>query len=161
MSAVVIAGGLMAAGTPALAGQTTNTLNAKITVTDGCSLQTSDLMFVAPNPIIGLVIDSSTTLTVKCTPNTAYTIDIDDGLQPQGNNKRRMVSAAGVPLAYNVYFDAARSASRVWGKGAGKNYIGNSGSGAAQSIPVYGRVTVAALIPAGGYKDTLTVTLNF
>jgi spore coat protein U-like protein len=28
-------------------------------------------------------------------------------------------------------------------------------------IPVYGRVTLAALIPAGGYKDTLTVTLNF
>ena len=161
MSAIGIAGGLLAAGTPALAGQATNTVDAKVTVVSGCSLQTSDLMFVAPNPLIGLIIDSSTTLTVKCTPNTDYTVDIDDGQQPQGNNKRRMVSAGGATIPYNVYFDAARSASRVWGKGQGKNYAGNSGTGAAQVIPVYGRVTIAALIPAGGYKDTLTVTLNF
>jgi spore coat protein U-like protein len=161
MSAIGIAGGLLVAGTPALAGQATNTLDAKVTVVSGCSLQTSDLMFVAPNPLLGLIIDSSTTLTVKCTPNTAYTVDIDDGLQPQGNNKRRMKSAGGATIPYNIYFDAARSPSKVWGKGQGKNYAGNSGTGAAQIIPVYGRVTVAALIPAGGYKDTLTVTLSF
>ncbi|WP_126174703.1 Csu type fimbrial protein [Tsuneonella rigui] len=159
MSAIGIAGGLMAAGTPALAGQATNTVDAKVTVVSGCSLQTSDLMFVAPNPLIGLIIDSSTNLTVKCTPNTDYSIDIDDGAQPQATNKRRMISAGGATIPYNVYFNAARTA--VWGKGAGKNFAGNSGTGAAQSIPVYGRVTIAALIPAGGYKDTLTVTLNF
>jgi spore coat protein U-like protein len=159
--AVVVAGGLLAAGTPALAGTTTNTLPVRLKVTDGCSLQTSDLMFVSQTPIIGLIIDSTATLTVKCTPNTAYTVDIDDGLQPQGNNKRQMVSAGGARIPYNVYFDAARSASRVWGKGTGKNYVGNSGTGATQLIPVYGRVVLAALIPAGGYKDTLVVTLNF
>ena len=160
LAAVAISGGLLASGSPALAGQATNTVPASLTVFQGCTLRTSDLLFVAPNPIIGLNIDASTTLTVKCTPNTAYTIDIDDGLQPQGNNKRRMKSAGGATIGYNIYFNAARTA--VWGKGSGKNYAGNSGSsGAAQSIPVYGRVNIAALIPAGGYKDTLTVTLNF
>lgn len=157
----MIAGGLLAAGAPAFAGQSTNTVPVSFKVTDGCTLQASDLMFVSQTALIGLIIDSTATLTVKCTPNTPYTIDIDDGLHPQGNNKRRMISAGGTTIPYNIYFNAARTASRVWGKGAGKNYVGNSGNGSTQTIPVYGRVTIAALIPAGGYKDTLVVTLNF
>lgn len=155
-----IAGGLLAAGTPALAGQATNTLPVDLTVAPGCSLQTNPLMFVATNALINFNIDAAATLVVKCTPNTAYAVDIDDGLHARGNNRRRMFSASSNRyIDYNVFMDARRAS--IWGKGSTKNLTGNSGSGAPVSIPVYGRVPAAFLIAAGDYKDTLLVTLNF
>lgn len=159
-AAVGFAGCLLAAGTPALAGKATNTLPVDLTVAPGCSLQTHPLMFVASNALIDLDIDATAILTVKCTPNTPFSVDIDDGLHPKGNNKRRMFSAASNRfIDYNVFVDTQRS--NIWGKGATKNVKGNSGSGAPIDIPIYGRVPSAILITAGDYKDTLVVTLNF
>jgi spore coat protein U-like protein len=153
------AGCFSLASVPATAGTATNTVPAKLKVFAGCSLQARPLMFVATNPLLSVNIDATTSLTVKCTPNTDYSIDIDDGLNPQGNNKRQMTGPLGIPLPYNVYLDGARK--NVWGKGQTKNFTGNSGAGSPLDIPVYGRVPASTLSAVGQYNDTLTVTLSF
>ena len=155
-AALLVASGI---SSPALAGRATNTVDVSATVLAGCSLRTRPLMFVAPNGVLNVAVDATTTATVKCTPNTAFSVDIDDGLHFQGNNKRRMRNALGVYLPYNVYLDAART--RVWGKGQSKNYAGNSGAGAPIDLPIYGRVPISLLPATGNYRDTLVVTLNF
>jgi spore coat protein U-like protein len=156
---IAIAAALGVFGSPASARQTTNTTPVKLTVRSGCSLQTRPLMFVTSNGLIDLDIDATSTMTVICSPNTTYEIDIDDGLHAQGNNKRRMATAAGSLLPYNVYLDSARK--NVWGKGSTKVMTGNSGNGAPINVPIYGRVPSAIIIPNGAYKDTLVVTINF
>ncbi|WP_246845005.1 spore coat U domain-containing protein [Altererythrobacter sp. TH136] len=144
---------------PVSAGTATNTVPAILRVESGCSLQARPLSFVASNALLSVNIDATTTLTVACAPNTSFSIEIDDGLNPQATNKRRMTGPLGTSLAYNVYLDSGRK--NVWGKGNSKNFSGNSGSGSPINVPVYGRVPAAALTIVGQYDDTLTVTLNF
>lgn len=157
----MIAAALGAAGTPALAGQATNTLPVEITVVTGCSLVTRPLMFDATGIVGTNPIDATTTITVKCTPNTDFDVDIDTGLHASGNSaNRRMFSAStNSYVSYDVYRDSPRS--NVWGRGKTRNVAGNSGAGAPLDIVLYGRVTNTGKIVAGDYIDTLVVTLNF
>lgn len=158
-TAVGIAVALGAAGAPASASQTTNTLPVKVTVFTGCSLVTRPLTFDASVVIGNNLIDATATVTVKCTPNTDYFIDIDKGLYANGVNRRMFSALSNTFVAYDVYRDSPRS--NVWGTGQLKNVTGNSGNGAPLEITIYGRVPNTGKIQAGDYKDTLVVTLNF
>nr|WP_237489140.1 spore coat U domain-containing protein [Tsuneonella aeria] len=129
-------------------------------VYSGCSLKTRPLTFVVPAGNIGnMDLDSTSTVTVKCTPNTAYSVDIDKGLHSNGINRRMRSVETNSFLAYDVYRD--RPGGNVWGTGQLKNVTGNSGTGAALDITLYGRIRLPSKIQAGDYKDTLVVTLNF
>ena len=159
--AAVAAAALGAGGTPALAGQTTNTLPVAVTVATGCSLVTRPLTFDARGITGTTPIDATTSVTVRCTPNTDFNIDIDTGLYANGNSaNRRMYSASTNSfVSYDVYRDGPRN--NVWGRGNTSNVSGNSGAGAAIDFVLYGRVKNTGKIVAGDYIDTLTVTLNF
>jgi spore coat protein U-like protein len=161
MMAAGLAAAFCAVGTPALAGQATNTLPVAVTVATGCTLQTRPLMFDATGIVGSNPIDATTTITVKCTPNTNYDVDIDTGLHANGNSaNRRMFSAStNSYVSYDVYRDSPRN--KVWGRGGNRNVTGNSGTGAPLDIMLYGRVKNTGKIAAGDYLDTLTVTLNF
>ncbi len=149
---------LCAAAAPAFAGEATNTLPVAVRVFTGCSLVTRPLTFDA-RVITGTTIDSTTTITVRCTPNTNFSVDIDKGLWANGINRRMFSSQANAYLTYDVYRDSPRT--NVWGTGQLKNVVGNSGSGLPLEILIYGRVTKPNNIKAGDYTDTLLVTLNF
>lgn len=156
------AAAIVAVAAPASARQTTNTMEAKVRVFTGCSLQTRPLTFDASQAATANQIDATSSITIKCTPNTAYSIDIDKGLHSAGNSSNRAMRnvTTGALLSYDVYRDSPRT--NVWGTGALKTAVtGTSGSGAPINIQLYGRVRNPGKIAAGDYKDTLTVTLNF
>lgn len=147
-------------GSPAVAGRTTSTTPVKLIVQSGCSIQSRPLVFVASNSLIDVNIDASTTLTVTCTPNTEFDVDINDGLHSgKGKNNRQMSTPSGALLPYEIYLDSARK--REWGKGKKGTFVGNSGSGSPVDIPVFGRVRTAVLIPDGAYTDILIATVSF
>lgn len=156
----MIAGGLAAAlASPAHAGRTTNQMPVSLTVFTGCSLKTRPLMFVLPSPVGNAPLDATTTITVKCTPNTNFTVDLDKGLHNNGIVRRMYSPVAGGYVTYDVYRDSPRT--NVWGTGQLKNITGNSGTGAPFDITLFGRIPQPKNIKAGDYRDTLTVTLNF
>ena len=157
----IIATAALAAAVPAHAGgTTTNTMAAKLNVYSGCSLRTRPLVFLTTAIDAKGNADSTTTITIKCTPNVDYTIDIDKGQNANGINRRMYSALTNSYAAYDIYRDAPRT--NVWGTGQLKNVTGNSGSGAAQDIVLYGRVPrILSVISGLDYRDTLTVTLNF
>jgi spore coat protein U-like protein len=159
LSVAGIAAALGVVGTPASAGQNTNTLAVVVRVVTGCSLQTFPLTFDASTIVGNNPIDATTHVVVKCTPNTNYTIDIDKGLYANGINRRMFSASTNSYVAYDVYRDSPRTS--VWGTGQLKNVSGNSGTGLPLDILIYGRVPNTGKINAGDYKDTLIVTLNF
>lgn len=61
-------------------------------------------------------------------------------------------------VTYGLYKDAARS--QPWGS-AGTQLVTGSGAGAAQNLPVYGRVLPQSTPPAGSYTDTVVVTVTY
>lgn len=144
---------------PAVAGQTTNTVPVSVGVASGCSMRTHPLQFVAPNATASGVLDASSTLTVTCNPGTDFTIEIDQGQHASLLNRRMYSPTDGNHVIYEVYRDALRLLK--WGTGPVSDVTGNSGSGAPVNLTMYGRVPAAAMISAGDYKDTLTVVMNF
>lgn len=160
--AVVLAGAFALTATPCMAGKATYTMPVSVNVISGCTVSAAPLVFMMPVPA-NTTFDSTSTITVRCNPNLPYTIDIDDGLNPQGGSgsKRRVrhSTIATALMSYDIYKDPPRS--QVWGRGNTRNLAGNSGPTGTVIYPVYGRLTGKTGIPAGNYGDLLTITINF
>ena len=148
----------MLTASPAYAGRATYTMPVQAQVINGCTVNALPLIFNVPVPT-NLNVDSSTTVTIACTPNIPFTLDIDNGLYANGINRRVFNAAANAYISYDVYKDPPRS--QVWGTGGAKNVTGNSGATGIVVMPVYGRLASSARLKAGNYRDTLTVTINF
>ena len=160
LGAVTMAAGACALGASpcAAAGRATYQMPVSVNPTNSCTVSATPMIFMIPVPTNGAV-DSTSLITVKCPPLTAFTIDIDTGLHPNGINRRVYNAAANAYINYDVYRDPPRS--QVWGTGAARNVPGNTGLTGLYLRTVYGRVTAVKSIKAGGYNDTLTVTITF
>ena len=103
-------------------------------------------------------VDATGTLTVTCTNQTPYNVGIDEG--SHFDTTRRMQEDGGSTyyVPYALYRDASRT--QAWGESIGTDTLSGTGSGAGQTITVYGRVP-SANFPALSYTDTVTATLTY
>ena len=136
------------------------TLTMQVTIQSGCGLQTEDMHFGSGTFLNG-VIDASAVITVRCGPNTPYSVSIDNG--QNFNATRRMWSGSGnggpsyVP--YEIYRNAIRT--QRWGATVATMASGTTPSnGAPVLLTAYGRVLNTKVL-AKPYEDTVTITLNF
>ena len=60
-------------------------------------------------------------------------------------------------MNYNLYTDATRTA--VWGDGVGASNV--SATGTSVDLPIYGRIPARQTVPAKGYTDAITVTIDY
>jgi len=148
------------AGTPAFAqGQATNTMRVGVRPLAGCRVFATPMVFVVVPPYTNVKADATATINVQCTPNTAYTIEINRGLHNNGINRRMHNPTANDYFQYDVYKDPPRSS--VWGTGQAQNVTGNSGATGVNVWTVYGRTEQINRLKAGSYRDTLTITVTF
>lgn len=157
-AAILFVGAFGLSAQPSLANQATYTMPVSVNVTPGCTVSAAPLIFLMLVPT-NANIDSTSTITVSCSPDLDYTIDLDFGLHPQGTNRRVYNADANAFMTYEIYKDPPRS--QVWGRGNTRNLAGNSGITGTTVYPVYGRLQARANASAGGYTDLVTVTLNF
>jgi spore coat protein U-like protein len=151
-------GAFALAAVPSAARTSTLQMPVSVRVTNACTIFAAPLVFNVPVPLNANV-DSTSSITVRCLPNVAYTIDIDDGQQPNGGNRRVLNAAANDTLVYQVYKDPPHS--QVWGRGNLKQVTGNTGVTGTVVHVVYGRLSAKASMKAGSYRDLLTITMNF
>jgi len=146
---------------PAFAATTSSTLNVDATVTANCTVSTSPIAFGNVNPLSGSNVDASGGITVTCTNGTGWTAAADVGSGSGATYASRRMTDSGNLLSYNIYTNAGRTT--VWGDGTGSTAtIGNTGTGAAQSVTVYGRVGSGQVtVPPGSYDDTVSVTVTY
>jgi len=107
---------------------------------------------------------SNSTVTVSCS-NTNYklpsfTVALSAG-GAGGFNPRKM-SSSGSNLNYNMYIDSTYTT--IWGDGtsgtATQSYNGSLGLNQVL-FTNYGRVPASQFVKAGGYTDTITVTVTY
>jgi spore coat protein U-like protein len=75
--------------------------------------------------------------------------------------ERRMLGPMGDELRYNLYVDAARR--RVWGDGiAGgtARVAGTSDGRRPETLTIYGKLPASQAVAAGGYRDSVQVTIE-
>ncbi len=135
------------------AATVTTTFQVTASVVATCSATATTLAFGAYDATAA--IDQANTMSVTCTNGTAYTVALDNGLYASGS-QRRMKDAGTDYLNYNLYSDAGRTTA--WDS---TNTVSDTGDGAAQSHPVYGRLPAGQTLFVGSYADTVTVTVTF
>lgn len=114
----------------------------------------------APNDSVGNV-------GVTCSGAAGEAVSYSIGLSAGGGGafaSRRMRSAAGSVLGYNLYTTPARVT--VWGDGnAGSAAVSDGyvlgGGAVTRNYPVYGRTFARQKAAVGIYGDSIVVTLNF
>ena len=162
-----VAGSLLAAGAAEAATATTN-MTVQMTVAASCTVSATTLDFGTQTLTnIGVNIDASSQLTVTCSNSAPYNIAMNAGANDAGGGitaRKMLIGGGGTEtIAYQLYRDAARTL--VWGfttSGGGADVVTGTGTGAAQSIDVYGRVPAGQNgIKIGTYTDTITVTVNY
>jgi spore coat protein U-like protein len=95
----------------------------------------------------------------KCSNGVPITIDLGNGGNVVGG--LRGMANTGNVLAYQIYSDTNRTV--VWGTGlTGGQIVNSSGTGAATSVTMYGRIPAGTTtVIEGAYQDIVVATLNF
>jgi spore coat protein U-like protein len=135
-----------------------NSLAVAATVDKDCILTVSPLDF-GSRGVLTTETTASTPLTVRCTPDAAYTIALGNGLNGTGPTDRRMrLGATANYVTYGLYKDGG--ATDPWGDSGG-NRVSGTGSGGDQSVTVHGKVPAQTTPAAGTYNDTVVVTVEY
>ena len=155
--------GAVSAGS-ANAATTTATFAVTETVLATCSATATALAFGAYTPGGGALANNST-ISVKCTKNTPYTISLNKGATTGGTVAQRLMASGVNTLQYNLFTTAAVNV--VFGDGTGAS-LTQAGTGAgvatANAVTVFGQLPDNAVNQAavpGNYTDTITVTVTY
>src|SRR6185312_15041634 len=126
----------------------------------GCRLEHSDRSGVASSAVNT---SGSNNIAISCTKNVPYYI----GLAPSNGNTAGagvMSGAGGNTDKVPYQLHSVSAAGPIWGNTATSRTVGNgvqgTGTGAAQSIPVFATAPSANFTP-DTYSDTVTVHVNY
>ena len=153
--------GLLAPATGCKAGSTVPfSFKATATLTNNCFISTSPLVFAGDNRVLAAAVRTSGSLGVLCTAGSAYQVSLNGGSVANNPGARRMASAATTgTIGYEI---SDTLDGPLWGDGGnGTRVVSGTGSGAQQTLSLYGRVPAQRTPAPGDYKDTVTVTLTF
>src|SRR6266852_659519 len=159
----LLAAGLIAATTGAFASTVTTSFQVQANVNAQCSVSAVNLTFPAVDALSSQT-DGATTVTVKCTKNSPYTVGLNAGTTTGATIAQRLMANGADSMDYNLYTDAARST--VWGNSASApTWVSGTGAGmgTAQVLNVYGRVASGQTNLAVGTftEPTITVTVTY
>ena len=141
---------------------TTVTFDVTANVLSECTVSAFAMNFGTYEPVVANAatpLDSTSTINVYCTKGTSGNVTLDNGSNFSGG-ARRMKSAGGVFLTYEVYKDPSRST--IW------NAVNiNSATSTSKNTALgggfiaYGRIPSAQDVPATSYSDTLQSVVNY
>ncbi|MBY0530450.1 MAG: spore coat U domain-containing protein [Xanthobacteraceae bacterium] len=123
-----------------------------------CTVSASTLDFGAAGSLTG-VLDAVGSISLTCTLSTPYVISLNGGNDGAIDPTLRKMSKGAEKITYGLYRDTARLLP--WGATTGLNTVAGTGTGAAQSLQVYGRVPSQTTPSAGIYTDTIVVTVTY
>lgn len=156
-----IAGGalvVLGASSAAKAGTQQTTIGVSATVTANCSITALPVAFGNINPLAGTAFTATGSVTVTCTNGSGWSVAADAGGGNGATLASRRMTFSGNTLNYSLFTDSGHN--NVWGSGTAA--VTGTGSGAAQTFTVYGRIPAGQTgVPAGTYADTVNVTVTY
>ena len=145
--------------TLAPAATKTAKFNVTATVENDCTVNATNLAFGT----VGLLsenVDATSTITVTCTPQTPYSVGLNEGTVAGSTVDTRLMASGSSTIEFQLYSNAART--QVWGQTPIVNTVGGMGNGQATNFTVYGRIRPQAPAPkAGDYATEITATIIY
>jgi spore coat protein U-like protein len=154
--------GLTAAGT-ASALVATTTFGVSATVLKTCSVAANALGFGNYTPAAG-ALAANTTVNVKCTKGTPFTVALNGGTTTGGTITQRLMTNGTDTLQYNLYTSGAFAT--LFGDGTTGSTMPGTGIGLATAVAltVFGSLPDSAAnqaVSTGAYADTISVTVTY
>ena len=130
--------------------------NVQAIVNRSCTVSASPINFGTYSAMTSNI-DANGALTINCTLGLPYSISLNGGLSNAQPTQRRMTLGSAA-IIYGLYSNSTRTVP--WGNTAGQ-IVSRTGTGATESVPVYGRVAPQSTPSSGTYTDTVVVTINY
>lgn len=141
----------------AAAATSSGNLGISATLQATCVISVSPLAF---GTYTGVVSNATATITITCTKSTAYNVGLDVG---QGGNatsaQRILTGPSGTAVGYTMSQNAAHTIN--WGPTVGSDTVAGVGTGAAQTLTVYGQIFAGQYAVPGAYSDVITAAVTY
>jgi len=150
---------------PSFAASATSSFSVTATVAANCTISTTTIAFGGYDPIVthaSTPLDGTGSVTITCTKGATTTIGLNAGNNGASavGTTRAMSDGSGNFLSYEIYQNAPRNV--LWGNSGADLFTPPvAPSKSPRSFSTFGRVPAAQDVPAGGYTDTVTATVNF
>lgn len=150
---------LAAAPAMAATNPATASFNVTLNVQKACTVSATDMAFGTADFSQAGPVNANSTITVKCTKGTAYTVALSQGANGASETARKMKGATTTDtVAYTIANDT--NGGTNFGTTAGTK--GGTGTGANQTITAYGQVLTNALnVTPDTYSDVVQVSVSY
>ena len=163
LSAIVLGFAILATQSHADTG--TSNMSVSATIKHSCSIETTPMAFGAYDGVVAnasTALDAMATVISSCTSGAAALITMNAGNSAGSGSDnmpfRQMNAGTGEYLVYQVYSDVSRKT--IWGNSAPTG-VALTGTGAPQTLTVYGSIPSAQIVPKGEYSDQIIVTITY
>jgi spore coat protein U-like protein len=143
------------ASTPAFAGTATANIAVSANVATNCTVTAAPLAF---GSYTGAVNNYTANLTITCTNTTTYNVGLGVGLASGATVTTRQMQNGTALLNYTLLTGSYTGTN--WGNTTG-SWVSGVGTGAAQTLPVYGVIAAGQFVTPGAYTDTIIATVNY
>ncbi len=128
-----------------------------------CSISAGDLAFPDYDPMDTSDTVGTSTITLTCSKNSAYTVTLSSGGSPSYAARRMTGATHGDLLSYNLY-TASPPSTNVWGDAtapAANKVTGNAPDKNAFGLTVYGSIPAGQDMSVDTYTDSITAEVTF
>ena len=161
---LAIGAGLVLLCGAAHAGSASTTFNVTITLVSSCSSSANNLNFGSSVGLLTSAVTGNTTLSVTCSNTTPYNVGLDAGTVSGSTVAARLMAGTttgntSTTMSFELY--TTSGLGTVWGNTVGTNTVSGTGSGAAQTLTVYGQVPAQTTPKPDTYETTITATVSY
>lgn len=142
-------------------GTKTTTFDVTLTIIADCIISANTLNFGSSQGVLAAAVNTNTTLNVTCTNTTPYNVGLNAGTGTGSTVTSRVMSGTGANTSTVAYTLKQTSGGANWGNTQGTDTVSGTGTGASQSLTVYGSVPAQATPQPDAYKSTITATVYF
>lgn len=142
-------------------GSRTATFDVTMKIIEDCTIAANQLDFGQSQGVLALAVTVNTTISVTCTNTTPYNLGLNAGTGTGSVGTTRYMSGTGGntgTVRFNLY---QASGATLWGNVQGTDTKSGTGTGAAQTITVFGEVPAQNTPAPDTYKSTITATVYF
>lgn len=160
--ATAIIAGAMGLSATSYAATDTSTMTVSTTVLMSCNISAGAMTFASYDPTVDADSNAEATIASTCTSGGAAVITMSQGLGGHSDSTdaspKRQMTAGSEKLNYGLFSNSGRSTH--WGNTSATG-VSVTGTGTAQSLIAYGKITGLQQVSAVSFTDNVTVTVTY
>jgi len=142
-------------------GSKSSTMDVSMKIVADCTIAANGMDFGQNQGVLSSALNASSNINVTCTNTTPYNVGLNAGTGTGSAGTTRYMSGTGAntgAVRFNLY---QAPGANAWGNTQGTDTLAGTGTGAQQTLTVYGEVPAQQTPTPDAYKSTVTATVYF